>query len=176
MSLPALSRVSPLNVSRFALKLQHHPNQALVCVVLQGLSQAFHFCFNPGNSLHSLKKKNKASAYQHPKIIDAHLSKEIALGRVHSFSLQFVICLLIALDSYPPPPPPPPKKKKKTKVDDIIKMVCRFSKGALMTKFDIDSAYCHLAVHPCNRYLLGLKWRSRPSHLVCGPPHISSIP
>ena len=38
-------------------------------------------------------------------------------------------------------------------VDDIIKMVCKFGKGALMAEF--ESAYRHIAV------LLGMKWRSR---------------
>ena len=36
VSLPPVSRVSPLNVSRFTLELQHHPDQTLVSVVLQG--------------------------------------------------------------------------------------------------------------------------------------------
>ena len=49
--------------------------------VLQGLSQGFRLGFNPGTNLRSLKK-NKASAYQHPDIIDAYLSNEICLGRV----------------------------------------------------------------------------------------------
>ena len=30
-----------------------------------------------------------------------------------------------------------------------------------MAKFDVETAYCNIAVHPGNRYLLGLKWRGR---------------
>ena len=37
------------------------------------------------------------------------------------------------------------------KMDDIIKMV---------TKFDIESAYRNIAIHPSDRHLLGLKWRN----------------
>ena len=49
--------------------------------VLQGLLQGFRLGFNPGFSLQSAKK-NKASAYQHPEIVDAYLANEVALGRV----------------------------------------------------------------------------------------------
>ena len=81
MNLPPVSQVSPLNVNMFALELAHHPDQALVSEVLQGLSQGFCLGFNPGTKLRS-SKKNKASAYQHPDIIDAYLSNEIRLGRI----------------------------------------------------------------------------------------------
>ena len=81
MNLPPVSQVSPLNVNMFALDLAHHPDQALVSEVLKGLSLGFRLGFNPGTNLRS-SKKNKASAYQHPDIIDAYLSNEIHLGRV----------------------------------------------------------------------------------------------
>lgn len=43
---------------------------------------------------------------------------------------------------------------------DIIKMVSKFGPGALMAKFDIESAYQNIAIHPSERHLLGLKWCS----------------
>ena len=43
--------------------------------------QGFRLGFNPGFSLRS-DKKNKASANQHPEIVDAYLANEVALGRV----------------------------------------------------------------------------------------------
>ena len=46
------------------------------------------------------------------------------------------------------------------KMDDIIKMVSKFGSGALMAKFDIDSAYRNIAIHPSDRHLLDLKWRN----------------
>ena len=45
------------------------------------------------------------------------------------------------------------------KMDDIIKMVSKFGPGALMAKFDIESAYRNIAINPSDRHLLGLKWR-----------------
>ena len=39
-------------------------------------------------------------------------------------------------------------------------MVSKFGRCALMTKFDIYSAYRNIAVHPLDRRLLSLKWRN----------------
>ena len=179
-----MSQVSPLCATRFGLELQQHPNQALVSEVLQGLLQGFRLGFNPGFSLQSAKK-NKASAYQHPEIVDAYLANEVALGRVagpfHSPPLPNLHINSFGVI---------PKKGQPNKwhpildmssplgssvneginpndyplqyirVDDIVKMVSKFGEGALMAKFDVEAAYRNLAVHPSDRYLIGMKWRS----------------
>lgn len=152
--------------------------------VLQGLFQGFRLGFNPGFSLHSAKK-NKASAYQHPEIVYAYLANEVALGRVagpfpapplpnlhiNSFGVipkkgqpnkwRLILDMSSPLGSsvneginpndYP---------LQYIRVDDIIKMVSKFGQGALMAKFDVESSYRNLAVHPSDRYLIGMKWRS----------------
>ena len=83
--LPTVAQVFPLCATRFALEFQQHPNQALMYKVLRGLFQGFCLGFNPGFSLQSAKK-NKASAYQHPEIVDAYLANEVAFGGVaHPF-------------------------------------------------------------------------------------------
>ena len=46
------------------------------------------------------------------------------------------------------------------KMDDIIKIVSKFGSGALVAKFDIESAYRNIAIHPSYHHLLGLKWRN----------------
>jgi len=46
------------------------------------------------------------------------------------------------------------------RVNDNIKMVSKFGQGAHMAKFDVEAAYRNLAVHPSDRYLIGMKWRS----------------
>ena len=185
MNLPPVSQVSPLNVNMFALELAHHPNQALVSEVLQGLSQGFHLGFNPGTNLRS-SKKNKASAYQHPDITDAYLSNEIRLGRVAGpFLFPPISNLHVNSFGVIPKKGQPNKWRlildlssplgasvneginpedyplQYIQVDDIIKMVWKFGKGALMAKFDVETAYRNIVVHPCDRYLLGMKWRSR---------------
>ena len=46
-------------------------------------------------------------------------------------------------------------------------MVCKFGK--------VKSAYCHIAFHPCNRYLLGIKWHSR-YYVGFSPPIWFEVP
>ena len=46
-------------------------------------------------------------------------------------------------------------------VDQIIRLVSGLGKGALMAKFDVESAYRNVPVHPSDRYLLGMKWRNQ---------------
>ena len=43
-------------------------------------------------------------------------------------------------------------------VDQIIRSVSRLGSEALMAKFDVESAYHNVPVHPSYRYLLGMKW------------------
>jgi hypothetical protein len=47
------------------------------------------------------------------------------------------------------------------RVDQIIGMVTNYGAGALMAKFDVEAAYRNIAVHPTDRYLLGMKWRGQ---------------
>jgi len=44
------------------------------------------------------------------------------------------------------------------KMDDFMRMVSKFGLGALMAKFDIESAYQNIAIHPSDSHFLGLKW------------------
>ena len=47
------------------------------------------------------------------------------------------------------------------KIDDVVRMISKFGLGALMGKFDVESAYRNIAVHPSDRYLLGMRWREQ---------------
>lgn len=42
-------------------------------------------------------------------------------------------------------------------VDQFIRMVSQFGQGALMAKFDVEAAYRNIAIHPSDRFLLGMK-------------------
>ena len=152
--------------------------------VLLGLAEGFRLGFNPGTSLRSAKK-NKASAYQHPEIIDAYLSNEVVLGQVAGpFPSSPIPNLHINSFGVIPKKGQPNKWRlildmssplgssvneginpndyplQYIRVDDIVKMVYKFGRGALMAKFDVESAYRNIAVHPSHRFLLGMKWRS----------------
>ena len=43
----------------------------------------------------------------------------------------------------------------------IVHLVSRLGKGALMAKFDVESAYRNVPVHPSDCHLLGVKWRNQ---------------
>ena len=48
-----------------------------------------------------------------------------------------------------------------TSNDQIIRMVAKYGHRAQMAKFDVEAAYRNVAVHPEDRYPLGMKWRSQ---------------
>jgi len=62
------------------------------------------------------------------------------------------------------------------KMDDIIKMVSKFGLGALTAKFDIESAYRNISIHPLDCHLLGLKWRSAHYIDLALPCRLHSAP
>ena len=43
----------------------------------------------------------------------------------------------------------------------IVHLVSHLGKGALMAKFDVESAYRNVPVHPSDCHLLGVKWRNQ---------------
>ena len=46
-------------------------------------------------------------------------------------------------------------------VDHTIRMVANYGPGALNAKFDVEAAYQNIAIHPDERFLLGMKWRGQ---------------
>ena len=46
-------------------------------------------------------------------------------------------------------------------VDDAVQVLRRMGKGAELAKFDLESAYRHIPVHPQDRILLGMRWKGQ---------------
>ena len=44
------------------------------------------------------------------------------------------------------------------KFDEVVAMITKLGRGALMAKFDVQSAYSNVAVLLSQRHLLGMKW------------------
>ena len=44
------------------------------------------------------------------------------------------------------------------RVNDVISGIMSFGRATLLAKFDVESAYWNIPVHPEDRYLLGMKW------------------
>lgn len=167
--------VSPLCVEQFTWDLRRHPNPERVAFLLDGLRNGFKLGFSQNQTLKSAKR-NKPSAYEHPSVIDEYLANEMSLGRVagpfHTPPFPFLHVSSFGVI---------PKKGQPNKwrlivdlssrggasvndgidpndftlhyitVDQVIRMVSRFGKGALMAKCDVESAYRNIAVHPADR-------------------------
>ena len=183
--LPPVSAVTPLHVDQFALELKNHPNQPQVSFVLDGLSKGFRVGYNFPRKLKSAPR-NKPSAYAHPDIVDAYLANEVSLGRVAGpFDRPPLPGLHISSFGVIPKKGQPGKWRlivdlsspygssvndgiapdeftmEYIHVDQIIRMVSQYGRAALMAKFDVEAAYRNIPVHPSDRFLLGMKWRSK---------------
>lgn len=181
-----MSAVSPLNVVEFSRALAGHPDPQRVSYVLDGLQYGFKLGFQQSRLKLKSTKKNKLSATQHPTVIDDYLANEVALGRVAGpYARPPLPNLQVSSFGVIPKKGQPGKWRlivdlssppggsvndgidrndfamTYIKVDEIIRMVSKFGKGALLAKFDVEAAYRNIAVHPADRALLGLKWRGQ---------------
>ena len=176
--------VSPLNFELFEAELTLYPDRAKANFVLQGIKEGFRLGCDKPVTLKSARR-NKLSAYQHSGVIDAYLANEVRLGRVVGpFDAPPIQDLRVSSFRVIPKKGQPDKwplivdlsslhghsvndaidpdswHLQYIKMDDIIRMVSKFGPCALMAKFDIESAYRNIAIHPLDRHLLGLKWRN----------------
>ena len=195
-----MSVVSPLNVAQFSRDLAGHPNQQAVFYVLDGLQHGFYLGFCPTRRLR-VAKKNKPSAFQNPTVIGDYLANQVSRCRVAGpfpslplpnlqISSFGVIpkegqpgkwCLIVDLSS-----PwgssvndginPDDFSMHYIKLDQVISMVAKHGPGATMAKFDVEAAYCNIAVHPEDRYLLGMKWRGQFFVDLALPFGLCSVP
>ena len=47
------------------------------------------------------------------------------------------------------------------KVDDIIDAIMRLGRGTMVAKFDVQSAYRVVPIHPDDRHFLGMEWKNQ---------------
>ena len=176
--------VSPLIVSKFQVELCNHPDRAAVSYVLEGLKHGFRLGFSPSSWVLKSSCTNMRSAIQQPSVIDDYLQTEIAQGRIAGPFLISPFPYLhisrfgvipknnqpgkwrLILDLSSPPGhsvndgiPRLPYSVQYVTIDEFIDGIMIRGQGALMAKFDVATAYRNIAVHPDDRYLLGMKWR-----------------
>ena len=184
-ALPPAHAVSPLHPEEFARELSSHPDQQRVTYVLQGLRHGFKLGFQPPLQLKPASR-NKQSAILHANVIDDYLANEVMLGRVAGpFPSPPLPNLQISSFGVIPKRGQPGKWRlivdlsspegcsvndgidpqeftlQYIRLDEVIHMVARYGPGALMAKFDVEAAYRNIAVHPDDRFLLGMKWRDQ---------------
>ena len=170
-----VSVVSPLNVVQFTLDLAGHPDRQAVASLLQGHQQGFRLGFQPSRRL--------KAAFQNPKVIDDDLAHKVSRCRVAS-PFPSVPLPNLQISSFGVIPKkgqigkwrlivdlsstrgssvndginPDEFSMHYIKLDQIIRMFTKYGCRAQMAKFDVNTDYRKVAVHPEDRYLLGMKW------------------
>ena len=192
--------VSPLNVAQFASDLVGHPDRQAVSFVLQGLQHGFRLGFKPARRLKAAKR-NKPSAFQNPHVIDDYLAREVSRCRVAGpFPSIPIPNLQVSSFGVKPKTGQPGKWRliidlsfpggysinngisadefsmHYITLDQIIHMVAKHGSRAMMVKFDVETAYRNIAVHPEDWYLLGMKWRGQFFVDLAPPFGIRSAP
>ena len=174
-----------MQAEQFSWELRFHPNCQQVNFVLDGIRHGFKLGFSHTQRLKSAKK-NKSSADQHTSVIDEYLGNEVSRGRVagpfdspplpnlqvSSFGVipkrgqvgkwRLIVDLSSPMgSSVNDGINPEDCTLHYITVDQVICLVSQFGAGALMAKFDVESAYRNVPVHPSDCYLLGMKWRNQ---------------
>ena len=166
---------TPLNSEVWARELQYHPDREYAQFMVEGMQGGFRIGFNYGANSCAGNPQNMVSARQHPQPIQQYLAKELAAG--------FIIGPLApGINAHISWPHQPDKWRLITdlsspkgssvndgiaphlcsvsyaSVDDAVSTIAWLGKGAVIAKFDLESAYRMVPVHPVDRLLLGMKW------------------
>ena len=161
-----------------------HPDQSFVTYVLDGLQNGFRVGFNRASVSLKSATQNMPSASLQPSVIDDYLYTELAKGHVAGpFSSPPLPHLHISRFGVIPKKHQPGKWRlildlsspdghsvndgirkdpftvQYMKVDDIIDGIMSLGRGTLLAKFDVESAYRIIPIHPNDRYLLGMQWQ-----------------
>ena len=174
---------TPLRTIEWQRELHTHPNKQWVQHLLQGLRFGFRIGYR-GMRCFRLSR-NLTSALIRPEVVTQYLETETNLGRtLGPFPDSPLPCLQCSLLGAIP-------KKSSDKwrlimhlsypdnssinsgicrddfsllyssVDDAIKNILHLGQGCYLAKFDIQSAFCLVPVHPDDWDLLGMHWEGQ---------------
>ena len=178
------SGVTPIDAQKLWRELCSHPDQVKVDYVITGLTSGFRLGFDPSAVSLQSAVHNMPSASLQPSVIDQYLLSELKKGRVAGpFLISPIPNLHVSRFGVIPKKHQPGKWRlildlssplghsvndgilkepfsvQYMKVDDVISGIMSFGRGTLLAKFDVESAYRNIPVHPEDRYLLGMKWQ-----------------
>ena len=178
------SRVTPIDVQKLWHELCFHPDQVKVDYVISGLMNGFRLGFDPSAVSLQSAVHNMPSASLQPSVINQYLRLELEKGRVAGpFLISPIPNLHVSRFGVIPKKHQPGKWRlildlssplghsvndgilkepfsvQYMRVDDVISGIMSFGRGTLLAKFDVESAYRNIPVHPEDRYLLGMKWQ-----------------
>ena len=159
-------KVSPIRVDKLCQEVLTHPDQSFVTYVLDGLQNGFRVGFNPASVSLKSATQNMPSASLQPSVIDYYLSTELAKGRVAGpFSSPPLPHLHISRFRVIPKKHQPgkwhlildlaspdghsvndgirkdPFTVQYMKVNNISDGIMSLSRGTLLAKSDVESAY-----------------------------------
>ena len=177
--------MSPLSLRTFEYELRTYPDSANRLYILSGNANGFRIGFSSPQACLRSSLRNLKSASLNPSVVDSYLATETALTHVAGPFLDAPIPDFhispfgviakrnqpgqwrLILDLSSPTghsvndgTPKEPYSLHYASVDDAIRILLRLGPGALMAKFDVKSAYRNSAIHPEDRYLLGMRWRN----------------
>ncbi len=177
---------TPLDWRRWAERLQRHPDGIFGRYIVAGLKEGFHIEFRYGSITCQSARTNMQSATLNPQVVDQYLEKEVSLGRVAGpMAVEESLGVQVNRFGVIEKPHQPGKFRlivdlsfpeghsvndgiepelcsmQYTSVDRAVDMVLGHERGALLAKFDIESAYRVVPVHPDDRPLLGMRWRDQ---------------
>ena len=190
-------KVSPIRVDKLCQEVLTHPDQSFVTYVLDGLQNGFRVGFNPASVSLKSATQNMPSASLQLLVIDDYLSTELAKGHVagpfsfpplpHLHISRFGVIAKkhqpgkwrLIFDLYSPDGHSvidsirkDPFMVQYMKVDDIIDGILLLGWGSLLAKFDVESAYGIILIHPNDRYPFSMQCKAStlltwPYLLVC---------
>lgn len=177
---------SPLVVEKFREQLAGHPDREYRDYLLEGLEQGFRIGFRHGVCQRKQAKANMKSAIENPDEVDKYLAVERQKGRVYGplDPSEFPAVGVSRFGVIPKSHQPGkwrlivdlshPKgasvndgierdlcSLSYVSVDDAIRAILAQGRGTMLAKFDIESAYRLVSVHPDDRPLLGMRWKDQ---------------
>ena len=184
---PILTQVSsPLRIEEWASNLYQHPDKEFSSYIVKGLREGFKIGFGFKEHSCTSAKSNMRSAVKNPTVVEEYLAMECKLGRVIG-PLDPAVFPHIQVNRFGviPKPHQPGKWRlivdlsypeggsvndgiapelcslRYPSVDDAVKVVLSLGRGTRLAKFDIQSAYQIIPVHPSDRQLLGMVWNGQ---------------
>lgn len=168
--------------------MKNHPDKEFAHFIIKGISEGFRIGFVQQKAPRTSARRNMASAYEHPHVIDEYLQTECDARRVIGplpKGLDIVEDVHISSFGVIPKKNKPGKWRlildlshpeggsvndgipaatcslSYISIDDIASVVFQFGRGALLAKSDVKNAYRQVPVHPDDRWLLGMQWQGR---------------
>ena len=177
---------TPLKAAAWAKHLAAHPDQIYAQYILRGITYGFRIGFGHGTHLCTRASSNHPSAMEQPAVVSKGLQKEISKGRLIGplDPASFPYVQISSLGAIPKKHTVDewrlildlshPKAASVNdgidrglcslsymKVDDVVQQVLLKGRGSMLAKIDIKSAFRNVPVHPADRHLLGMMWKSQ---------------